>query len=315
MGVITINSYQVYDGNSGTVSQATSPANFATNLNDTYTELAGGMDDQLVPGEFVDNTFSTTNTEVIGTLTLGPNTFIVTRVVGGSGGAYVLESEQSLLKTDYPASFDTSLIDTSTPYAFCFLTGTLIATPGGEVAVETLTIGDSITTADNRTVTVKWIGRQAITRPFIHESLDPVRIRAGALGDGLPHIDLIVSADHGMILDGLVINASALVNGRSIAFVPLADLAEGVAYYHVETENHDVILANGAPAETFIDYAGRAAFDNHAEYLDLYGAERIIPEMALPRISTARLLPDAIKARLGIFGGTAAETAPVRAVS
>ncbi len=60
---------------------------------------------------------------------------------------------------------------------------------------------------------------------------------------------------------------------------------------------------------------GRAAFDNHAEYLDLYGSERIIPEMAQPRISTARLLPDALKARLGIFGGTTAETAPVRAVS
>ena len=118
-----------------------------------------------------------------------------------------------------------------------------------------------------------------------------------------------------MIVDGLVINASTLVNGTTIDWVPLAELPDSFTVYHVETENHDVILANGAPVETFIDYVGRRAFDNHAEYLDLYGSERIIPEMAQPRISTARLLPDALKARLGIFGGTTAETAPVRAVS
>jgi hypothetical protein len=66
------------------------------------------------------------------------------------------------------------------------------------------------------------------------------------------------------------------------------------------TTHHDVVLANGAATETFVDAAGRAGFDNHQEYLDLYGAERIIPEMNTPRISTQRLLPDAIKARLGI---------------
>jgi len=73
-----------------------------------------------------------------------------------------------------------------------------------------------------------------------------------------------------------------------------------VVYYHIETEAHDVILAEGALAETFIDYADRKAFDNYQDYVDLYGAERIIPEMARPRISSRRLVPDAIKARLGI---------------
>ncbi|WP_420325652.1 hypothetical protein [Mameliella sp.] len=68
--------------------------------------------------------------------------------------------------------------------------------------------------------------------------------------------------------------------------------------YHVETEEHDVILANGAPSETFIDYRDRRAFDNFDEYLDLYGCERIIPEMPAPRISSARLVPQAIKNRL-----------------
>ncbi|MEY8842593.1 hypothetical protein AB9K41_26480, partial [Cribrihabitans sp. XS_ASV171] len=69
-------------------------------------------------------------------------------------------------------------------------------------------------------------------------------------------------------------------------------------YYHVETEDHDVILANGAPAETYVDYIQRRAFDNYAEYLELYDEERTIPEMPLPRISAARLVPGGIRARL-----------------
>ncbi|MEY8838241.1 hypothetical protein AB9K41_04260, partial [Cribrihabitans sp. XS_ASV171] len=70
--------------------------------------------------------------------------------------------------------------------------------------------------------------------------------------------------------------------------------------YHVETDNHDLILAEGVPAETFIDYLGRQAFDNYREYVALYGVERSIPEMPRPRISTRRLVPDAIRERLGI---------------
>ena len=130
--------------------------------------------------------------------------------------------------------------------------------------------------------------------------MQPVRICAGALGGGLPHTDLVVTADHGMVIDGLVINAAALVNGSSIDWEPPEQMQEAFTVYHVETENHDVILANGAQTETFIDYAGRQAFENYSEYLERYGAERIIPEMDRPRISSRRLVPTVIKARLGI---------------
>jgi len=210
---------------------------------------------------------------------------------------------------------DTLPTITSGGFLTCFAEGTLISTAQGPRPVENLSIADTIYTASGRPCDVKWIGRQTVYKLFCGQRMQPVRIQAGALGDGLPHTDLTVTADHGMIVDGLVINASALVNGTTIDWVPLAELPDSFTVYHVETEDHDVILANGAAAETFIDYVGRAAFDNHGEYLELYGCERIIPEMARPRISTPRLLPDAIKARLGIFGGTAAETAPVRAVS
>ena len=102
-----------------------------------------------------------------------------------------------------------------------------------------------------------------------------------------------------MILDDMVVNASAMVNGDTIRFVPLSEMPSEFTYYHVETEHHDEILANGAASETFIDYVGRKGFDNYLEYLDLYGADRIIPEMNRLRVSAKRLLPPQLAQRLG----------------
>ena len=144
---------------------------------------------------------------------------------------------------------------------------------------------------------------------MIHQLPGLACIAKDALGDGVPNADLIVTGDHGMVLDGLVINASALVNETSITWVQPAELSDQIVYYHVETEQHDVILANGAEAETFLDVAERAKFDNYAEYLDLYGVDRIIPEMKLPRISTARLVPAHLKTRLGLDDSGAKLTA------
>ncbi|WP_420853576.1 Hint domain-containing protein [Roseicyclus persicicus] len=167
--------------------------------------------------------------------------------------------------------------------------------------MEDLRPGDLVLTADGRSVPVKWVGRQTlVTRFGPPERLMPVRVQAGALGDGLPKRDLVLTADHALLVDDLLINAGALVNGSTIDWVPLSELGARFIVYHVETEDHDIILAEGAPAETFVDYVGRQAFDNYAEYVALYGDERIITEAPYPRISTPRLLPPALKARLGI---------------
>ncbi len=207
----------------------------------------------------------------------------------------------SLDSVSYPNFASLGPLDTDPlTVDFCFAAGTQIATPSGFTLVEELAIGDLICRADGGTTAVKWLGHQTAQKCFAGLRMQPVRLRAGALGNGLPHTDLTVTADHGMIVDGYVVNASALINGDSIDWVPMADLPDRFTVYHVETEEHDVILANGAASETFIDVAGRAAFDNYAEYLDLYGAERIIPEMTRHRITTQRLLPEAIKARIGV---------------
>ncbi|TBX27797.1 Hint domain-containing protein, partial [Nioella sediminis] len=147
---------------------------------------------------------------------------------------------------------------------------------------------------------VKWIGRQTVSTRFgPAERLMPVRFAAGSLGDGLPNTDLSVTADHGMLVDGVICHAGALVNGTTITRVPLAEMGETYTVYHVETEAHEIIFANGAPAETFIDNVSRRVFDNFAEFEALYGDVPEMEELPYPRAMSARQVPVAIRHKLG----------------
>ena len=215
-----------------------------------------------------------------------------------AGSTYVLTAEGvSEAAYIWPATIDLDALNTA-PLAACFLAGTGIATRSGEVPVERLEIGDWIT-SQNGEVRVKWIGRQTISTRFgPAERLLPFRIAAGALGDNLPHTDLTVTADHAMLIDGVLCHAGALVNGTTITRVPLAEMGEAFTVYHVETEAHEIILANGAPAETFIDNVSRRVFDNFAEFEALYGDVPEMQELPLPRAMSARQVPVATRARL-----------------
>lgn len=211
---------------------------------------------------------------------------------------YMIPHGGEISASDIGASPLFANVTTDAMVVNCFLAGTRIAAPDGEWAVETLKPGDQITTADGGVAQVRWVGHQTVfTRFGPAERLMPVRIRAGALGDGLPVCDLVLTADHALLMDGLLINAGALVNGTSIDYVPPTELGDQFTVYHVETERHDVILAEGAPAETYIDYVARQSFDNYAEYVSLYGEDSAIAEAPYPRICAARLLPSAIRAR------------------
>ena len=184
----------------------------------------------------------------------------------------------------------------------CFLTGTLIDTPDGPRAIETLSTGDVVTTL-NGPAPIRWVARQTMRADAVNLTMPatrlPVKIEAGALGGGLPHTDLTLTADHALALEGYLVNASALVNGTSIRFLTASEMPREFTYWHLELDTHAVILANGVPSESFVDYTGRAAYDNHDAYLAIYGAERIIPEMTLPRISSRRHLPASLLAQLG----------------
>jgi glycosyltransferase involved in cell wall biosynthesis len=172
----------------------------------------------------------------------------------------------------------------------CFLVGTRIATARGEVEVEALAIGDEVRTLSGAPRRVKWLGRRRYVQPFPRNMTDiiPVLIRRGALGPGVPARDLYVSPLHAMYLEDVLVPAGLLVNGRSIRACP--EFAE-VAYIHVELESHDVIFAEGAATETFVDCDSRGMFENAAEFAALYPADAA-PGWAFcaPRVESGQTL-------------------------
>jgi hypothetical protein len=175
----------------------------------------------------------------------------------------------------------------------CFLEGTMIATPGGGIAVETLQPGTPVVTQDGTTETVRWVGVRAVSTKFADPlRANPIRIAAGALEDGVPARDLLLSPDHALLVDGVLIQAAALLNGSSVRRD--ADMPERFTYYHVELASHALVLAENTPAETFVDNADRGHFDNWDSHPD-HGA---IVEMDLPRAKSARQIPAATRARL-----------------
>jgi hypothetical protein len=175
----------------------------------------------------------------------------------------------------------------------CFMPGTRIATPYGPRTVESLEPGDKVLTANGDDRDVKWIGKQFIDTTRMHPAaVNPICISAGALAAGLPERDLLLSPDHAVEIDGLLINASALINGTSIYQIRGMP-SEGFVYYHVEVEAHELLLAEGVAAESFLAVSGTFGFDNTNQRVD-----RPIVEMNLRRVTSARMLPNAIRARL-----------------
>jgi choice-of-anchor A domain-containing protein len=195
---------------------------------------------------------------------------------------------------------------------FCFLSGTHIRTPTGETMVESLTRGDLVVTADGRTLPVRWVGINTVSTVFADPlRVLPIRIRQGALADNVPSRDLLLSPDHAVLIDDILIQAGALVNGVSI--IRETNMPTTFVYYHIEVEDHSLILAEGAPAETFVDNVDRMAFDNWDEYLELFGEGVAIPEMDYPRAKSARQVPRAVRALLAARQIGFAEVLPAAA--
>lgn len=207
-----------------------------------------------------------------------------------------------LLSTSPYNAGESFIPNTDSDYTLCFLEDTLISVlDDKQLPVQDLQIGDKVLTSEGIFEKILWIGVKTVKNAlYTDPDQSPVCISAGALGDNLPLSDLYVTSNHGIIIDGLVINAAALVNDSTIRFVPLAEMPSEFTYYHIETKNHDEIYANGSLAETFVDYVTRSRFDNYQEYLDLFGSEKNIVEIAKPRISAQRQLPSYLVQKFGI---------------
>jgi hypothetical protein len=180
------------------------------------------------------------------TLTSGTNTYTLDiETPGRSGTAHFALASDGNGGTDIIA---------------CFAAGTRIGTPDGEVPVEQLQIGDRVLTAQNGPCPVKWIGQgKVLATRGKRSAATPVIVCKGALADNVPNRNLHVTKAHSLYIDDVLIPVEFLVNHKTILW---DDRAQEVAIYHVELDSHDVLLANGAPAESYRDDGNRWLFHN-----------------------------------------------------
>jgi hypothetical protein len=146
----------------------------------------------------------------------------------------------------------------------CYRSGTAILTDNGERPVESLVAGDRVITASRRARRIRWIGRRGFSACFIagDPAVLPIRVRAGALGLNSPSRDLYVSPRHALFIANVLVPAASLINGSSIVQVPVD---KDLLYLHVELDSHDILLAEGAPAESYLDVGARGMFHDHNE--------------------------------------------------
>ncbi|WP_158743660.1 Hint domain-containing protein [Acidisphaera sp. L21] len=161
----------------------------------------------------------------------------------------------------------------------CYVAGTQILTVRGEVAVEALAPGDMAVTANGAHRPIIWMGHRRLDcrnhpRPA---TVWPVRVEAGAFGRGLPHHDLWLSPGHAVLIEGALLPVERLINGATVTSVPV----DSVTYWHVELDRHDVIFANGAAAESYLDTGNRSAFGNGGDALALHPDFSSTADMAL----------------------------------
>ena len=114
---------------------------------------------------------------------------------------------------------------------------------------------------DGTVASVKWIGRRRIdltTHPR-PETVAPIRIQRDAFADNMPHSDLLVSPDHAIFVDGKLICARQLINGTTIR---QEKGWTAVEYFHVELDAHTILLAEGLPAESYLNTGNQGFFAN-----------------------------------------------------
>ena len=170
----------------------------------------------------------------------------------------------------------------------CFAPGTLIATPGGARPVEALAAGDRVVMADGGERVLVWAGSwQADAGDAAHRA---VRIRAGAFGAGRPARDLLVSANHAIRLEGVLVPAGNLLDGVRV----VREAGCPARYHHIATAEHGVVVAEGLAVETFCPLGA-------VPYAD---APRVAG--ALPRLEQGAALRR-LRARVGLVAPEAGE--------
>jgi autotransporter passenger strand-loop-strand repeat protein len=235
-----------------------------------------------------------------GSATVGAGDLLTVSVDGGTytqqlSGNYA--NKHFLLAPDAGNGTLVTLLMANAP---CYRSGTLILTDRGEIAVEDLLVGDMVQTVlGETTAPIVWVGRREVdcVRHPKPRKVWPVRVAEGAFGPGRPHTELFLSPDHAVYVGEVLLPICHLINGSSIAQVPV----DRVTYFHLELQHHDVVLAQGLPAESFLDLRDGSNYANRPRPVRLYpdytarmweafGCARLI--VTGPELAAARALVD-----------------------
>jgi hypothetical protein len=287
---------------SGSVLDAAGGANPSDKI--TFADVpAGGAPNTLILPDY-DTNLTITNLgygDVIQVVDKKGKVENVSLVSSGAGGYDLVEGKNTL-------SVNVSLASGAAPDDFgnttagftwtepppCFYPGTRLATAAGEIEVQHVRAGTMLKTASGALLPVRWLGWSEVSRRFADplRSL-PIRIMAGALAEGVPARDLLVSPDHAVFIEGVLAQAGALVNGVSI--IREENVPESFRYYHVELATHELLLAENCPAESFVDNVDRTNFHN---WDARETPTEAVAEMGYPRAKSSRQLPVGLCAAL-----------------
>jgi hypothetical protein len=175
---------------------------------------------------------------------------------GGGGGSFVAGVETVAVAGENSGNGFVTIEQLT-----CFVRGTSIRTPGGEISVENLRVGDRVVTHSGDSKEIIWIGHRSIDVARCGGGIDayPVHIRAHAFCDNVPSRDLLITSEHCIFVDGHLIPVRMLVNGGSI-YVDTSIVR--YEYFHVELASHSIIFAEGLETESYLDTGNRRSFAN-----------------------------------------------------
>lgn len=190
----------------------------------------------------------------------------------------------------------------------CFTPGTMIATPSGARPIETLGPGDLVRTEEGGYVPVLWTGRRELRLDDMvgNPECMPIRFEVGSLGENLPEKPLEVSPQHRIMLKSRIAERmfgeeEVLVPARWFAGLPGVTRVKGVRpteYIHLLVDGHQVLVANGAPAESL--YVGKEARSmlGKANWKAVRDKLKVAPFVnGKPTMEPARMLVDGKKAK------------------
>ena len=151
--------------------------------------------------------------------------------------------------------------------AVCLTTGAMIETPLGPKLIETLEVGDLVSTRGSGPQPLRHVLHRRLAPLTLKDRphLAPITIRAGSIGVGLPRRDLSVSPQHIVLMSDPRLETTLGPMPCRKAAAQLMDVVPGivaarimrtVTYVHLAFDKDEVIFAEGVPTECS-DLAGR----------------------------------------------------------